>query len=130
MGYPLHGQDISLDITPVQARVGWAVGWKKESFVGADALRAEREAGAARLLMGIRHSGRRIPRPGMLVYSGAIQVGVVTSGTFGPTAGVGIGLALLDRPYSPAGTFVELDLRGRREPFEVVKPPFVETDVD
>jgi aminomethyltransferase len=130
MGYPLHGQDISLDITPVQARLGWAVGWKKDSFVGADALRAEREAGAARLVMGIRHSGRRIPRPGMLVYSGAIQVGVVTSGTFGPTAGVGIGLALLDRPYSPAGTFVELDLRGRREPFEVVKPPFVETDVD
>ena len=130
MGYPLHGQDISPEITPVQARLGWAVGWKKERFVGAEALRAEREEGAARLLMGIRHSGRRIPRPGMLVYSGAIQVGVVTSGTFGPTAGVGIGLALLDRPYSPAGTFVELDLRGRRETFEVVKPPFVETDVD
>jgi aminomethyltransferase len=130
MGYPLHGQDISLDITPVQARLGWAVGWKKEGFVGSEALRAEREAGAAQLLMGIRHSARRIPRPGMLVYSGAIQVGVVTSGTFGPTAGVGIGLALLDRPYSPAGTFVELDLRGRREPFEVVKPPFVETEVD
>jgi aminomethyltransferase len=129
MGYPLHGQDISLDITPVQARLGWAVGWKKESFVGAEALRAERESGASRLLMGVRHEGRRIPRPGMLVYSGAVQVGVVTSGTFGPTAGVGIGLALLDRPYSPAGTLVELDLRGRRETFEVVKPPFVETDV-
>jgi aminomethyltransferase len=130
MGYPLHGQDISLDITPVQARLGWAVGWKKENFVGAEALRAEREAGASRLLMGIRHSGRRIPRPGMLVYSGERRVGVVTSGTFGPTAGVGIGLALLDRPFSPAGTLVELDLRGRREPFEVVKPPFVETEVD
>jgi aminomethyltransferase len=129
MGYPLHGQDISPDITPLQARLGWAVGWKKERFVGADALRAEREAGAARLLMGIRHTGRRIPRPGMLVYSGAVRVGVVTSGTFGPTAGVGIGLALIDRPYSPAGTLVELDLRGRRETFEVVKPPFVETDV-
>jgi len=130
MGYPLHGQDISLDISPVQARLGWAVGWKKDGFVGAAALRTEREAGAARLLMGIRHNARRIPRPGMLVYSGAVQVGVVTSGTYGPTAGVGIGLALLDRPYSPAGTLVELDLRGRRETFEVVKPPFVETDVD
>ena len=130
MGYPLHGQDISLDITPVQARLGWAVGWKKEDFVGAGPLRVEREEGAARLLMGIRHSGRRIPRPGMLVFSGAVQVGVVTSGTFSPTAGVGIGLALLDRPYSPAGTLVELDLRGRRETVEVVRPPFVETDVD
>ena len=54
---------------------------------------------------------------------------MVTSGTFGPTAGVGIGLALVDRAHATPGTIVELDLRGRREPYEVVKPPFVETDV-
>ncbi len=48
MGYPLHGQDLSRDITPVQARLGWAVGWNKETFWGADALRAERAAGPAR----------------------------------------------------------------------------------
>ena len=46
MGYPLHGQDLSLDITPVQARCGWAVGWKKPAFWGRDALLAEKEAGA------------------------------------------------------------------------------------
>ncbi len=45
MGYPLHGQDISLDITPNQARLGWAVGWKKDAFWGTDVLAAEREAG-------------------------------------------------------------------------------------
>ena len=47
MGYPLHGQDITLDVTPVQARLGWAVGWKKDAFWGRDALLAEKEAGPA-----------------------------------------------------------------------------------
>ncbi len=47
MGYPLHGQDISLDVTPNQARLGWAVGWKKEAFWGRDVLLAEKEAGPA-----------------------------------------------------------------------------------
>ena len=130
MGYPLHGQDISPSISPLQARLGWAVGWKKPTFWGAEPLRAEKAAGAARLLVGLRHTGRRIPRPGMTVHAGAEQIGVVTSGTFGPTAGVGIGLALLDRAHTAPGTVVELDLRGRREPYEVVKPPFVTTDVD
>ena len=57
MGYALHGQDISPAITPVQARLGWAVGWKKESFFGSDALRAEKEAGPRRLLRGLRAAG-------------------------------------------------------------------------
>ncbi len=67
MGYPLHGQDISPTITPVQARLGWAVGWKKESFWGQTALRAERAAGPTRLLRGLVASGRGIPRPHMTV---------------------------------------------------------------
>ncbi len=67
MGYPLHGQDISLDVTPVQARLGWAVGWSKDAFWGRDVLLAEKEQGAARLLRGLVATGRGIPRPGMRV---------------------------------------------------------------
>ena len=67
MGYPLHGQDITLDVTPNQARLGWAVGWKKDAFWGRDALLAEKEAGAQRLLRGLVATGRGIPRPGMTV---------------------------------------------------------------
>src|SRR3954452_18743730 len=67
MGYPLHGHELSREITPNQARAGWAVGWKKPSFWGRDALLAERETGPARLLWGLRASGRGIPRPGMPV---------------------------------------------------------------
>ena len=68
MGYPLHGQDISIDVTPNQARLGWAVGWKKERFWGRDALMAEKEAGPKRLLRGLVADGRGIPRPGMMVF--------------------------------------------------------------
>jgi len=67
MGYPLHGQDITRDVTPNQARLGWAVGWKKDAFWGRSALVAEREAGPKRVLRGLVANGRGIPRPGMRV---------------------------------------------------------------
>jgi aminomethyltransferase len=129
MGYPLHGQDLSLDITPVQARCGWAVGWKKDAFWGRDVLVAEKEAGARRLLWGLEALERAVPRAHMAVSAGdgADQrpVGEVTSGTFSPTRKVGIALALLDRTVSE-GDQVSVDVRGRAASFRVVKPPFVE----
>ncbi|PKQ31301.1 MAG: glycine cleavage system protein T [Actinobacteria bacterium HGW-Actinobacteria-2] len=124
MGYPLHGHDLSPAISPVMANLNWAVGWDKPSFFGAAALRAQREAKTGPLLRGLRSAGRAIPRPEMSVYVGDAAVGEVTSGTFSPTLGVGVALALLDRSVK-LGDQVEVELRGRREPFEVVKPPFV-----
>jgi aminomethyltransferase len=129
MGYPLHGQDLSLDITPVQARAGWAVGWDKPQFWGRAVLLAEREAGAARLLWGLLSTDRGIPRPHMTVRTDAQEVvGEVTSGTFSPTLKVGIGLALLDRSVHE-GDELTLDVRGRPSRVRVVKPPFVESHV-
>ncbi|MGW0232305.1 glycine cleavage system aminomethyltransferase GcvT [Actinopolymorpha singaporensis] len=126
MGYPLHGQDISLDITPVQARLGWAVGWKKPAFWGRAVLSAERATGPARRLLGLESRGRGIPRPGMsVVDADGAPVGVVTSGTFSPTRRMGIGLALLDARVNE-GDEVAVDVRGRREAFAVRRPPFVE----
>ncbi|MFW6034240.1 MAG: glycine cleavage system aminomethyltransferase GcvT [bacterium] len=124
MGYPLHGQDVSLEITPVQARLGFAVGWNKPAFWGRDALLAEREAGPVRRLRGLAATGRGIPRPGMTVLVDGVAAGRVTSGTFSPTLRKGIGLALLP-PQVEDGATVEVDVRGRAEPFEVVKPPFI-----
>ena len=128
MGYPLHGQDISLDVTPNQGRLGWAVGWKKEAFWGRAALVAEKEAGASRILRGIVAAGRGIPRPGMGVLSSDATLGSVTSGTFSPTLRKGVGLALLDRSVKD-GDEVFVDVRGRREAFTVTKPPFVTPSV-
>jgi aminomethyltransferase len=129
MGYPLHGQDLSPAISPVQARLSWAVGWKKDGFFGAAALRAEKEAGPRRLLRGLRAVGRGIPRPGMAVRDlDGEPLGVVTSGTFSPTLKTGIALALL-RPDLVDGAAVTVDVRQRREQFVVVRPPFVTAGV-
>lgn len=124
MGYPLHGNDLSTQISPVQARLGWAVGWGKKSFWGDEALRAEKADGPTKILRGLVASGRGIPRAGMSVSSSVgYAVGVVTSGTFSPSRKQGIGLALLDaRVLDSDEVFV--DVRGRREPFVVTKPPF------
>jgi aminomethyltransferase len=131
MGYPLHGQDLSVDITPVQARLGWAVGWGKEAFWGAAALRAERSSGPARSLRGLVAVGRGIPRPGMAVYadSGDAPVGTVTSGTFSPTLRKGIALAFMETGIGGNGAQMYVDVRGRRDAFDLHKPPFVVPEV-
>lgn len=124
MGYPLHGQDLSVDVTPVQARLRWAVGWDKPEFWGKDALEAERAAGPKRRLWGLEVTGRGVPRAGMSVLDGDRRVGETTSGTFAPSLKNGVALALLDADQRP-GAELELDVRGRRLPVRVVKPPFV-----
>jgi aminomethyltransferase len=127
MGYPLHGHELSADISPLQARCGWAIGWNKDAFFGRDALLAERAAGPRRLLRGLRAVGRGVLRPGLNVLHGDAVVGVTTSGTFSPTLKVGIALALIDVDASIAeGQHVDVDVRGRVIECEVVKPPFVE----
>lgn len=138
MGYPLHGQDLSASISPVQAGLSWAVGWDKPSFAGREALADERATGPERRLRGLLAKDRGIPRPHMSVHQGPLvvneadstagslgaPVGEVTSGTFSPTLRQGIALALLD-PSIQVGDEVIVDLRGRGVPFEVVTPPFV-----
>jgi len=129
MGYPLHGNELGPDITPVMALAGWAVGWDKETFWGKDALVAQRAAKASRLLRGLLATGRGIPRAHCEVKdsTGAV-VGEVTSGTFSPTLKQGIALALLERSVA-VGHEVVIDVRGRDLPAQVVKPPFVDVSV-
>jgi len=127
MGYPLHGHELSLDISPLQARCGWAVGWSKDAFWGRDALLAEKAAGLKRSLRGLRATGRGVPRAEMSVLSGSTPVGVTTSGTFSPTLNMGIALALIDTNAGVAdGDVVSVDVRGRTLECEVVKPPFID----
>ena len=130
MGYPLHGQDLSLDITPVQARSGWAVGWQKPAFWGREALLAEKAQGPRRTLRGLEITGRGVPRGHMQVYAGDDLIGETTSGTFSPTKKVGIALALLDTAAGVTdGDLVQIDIRGRRTEARVTKPPFVQPSV-
>jgi aminomethyltransferase len=126
MGYPLHGHELSDDISPVMARAGWAVGWKKPMFWGKAALEKQRAEKTVRTLRGLIAQGRGIPRPGMSVLDadgGAL--GEITSGTFSPTLRQGIALALLEQSVEDGATVV-VDVRGRSEAFTVTKPPFVQ----
>jgi aminomethyltransferase len=129
MGYPLHGQDITLDVTPNEAGLGWAVGWKKSRFWGRDALVAERESGPKRKLRGLVALERGIPRPGMTVsLVSDVPLCEITSGTFSPTLRKGIGLALVPTFVDPDAE-VGVQIRTRREIFASTRLPFVDTSV-
>lgn len=128
MGYPLHGQDLSLDISPIEASASWAVGWKKARFNGRQALLALKDRGASRKSFALKVSDRGIPRQGMKVFRGGHEIGFVTSGTFSPSLKSGIALALLD-PTVTVGEQVEIEIRGRISQAEVVKLPFVPSRV-
>jgi aminomethyltransferase len=129
MGYPLHGHELSLEISPVEASANWAVGWQKESFIGSETLKAQKQDGAPRKSFALKSLDRGIPRAGMAVKNlEGIIVGEITSGTFSPTLKHGIGLALLT-PDVKLGQKLLIDVRGRESQCEVVKLPFVTSHV-
>jgi aminomethyltransferase len=126
MGYALHGNDISTDTDPFEARLGWAVAMGKDDFRGREALAARKEAGPKRLLVGLRSDDRLIPRHGMAVLDGDRPVGEVTSGTFSPTLRQGIAMAYVLPDVAAKGTELAVDVRGRRGAVTVTRPPFVD----
>ena len=129
MGYPLHGHELSLEITPLQASASWAVVLEKEKFKGKERLVAEKAAGPKTAIRAIKITDRGIPRAGMRVLdTGGNEIGIVTSGTFSPSLKTGIALALLS-PQFKSGAEVQVDIRGRTSNGELVKLPFVESHV-
>jgi aminomethyltransferase len=129
MGYPLHGHELTLEITPVQASAGWAIGWKKEGFRGSATLRKQKEENVLPRLYALRASDRGIPRAGMVIrnHEGA-DIGLVTSGTFSPSLKTGIALALINPGYE-IGENVIVDVRGRDSLATIVALPMVESHV-
>lgn len=126
MGYPLHGHELSPTITPVEARCGWAVGWRKPEFRGHQVLRDQKKAGAPRTLVGLRATGRGVLRADAPVLVDGTAVGTTTSGTFSPSLSIGIALALVDTTAAhDVGTDVEVDIRGRMVPTRIAELPFV-----
>ncbi len=121
---PLHGHELGPGITPLQAGLGWVIGWGKPAFRGKEALEAERAAGPARVLRGIATEGRRPPRDHSPVKVGGSVVGEVTSGNFSPVLGHGIALAFLP-PSIEVGCDVAVEVRGTDLAGRVVATPFV-----
>jgi len=122
---PLHGHELGPGITPLQAGLGWVVGWDKGEFRGRRALADERDRGVARRLVGLRTSGRQPPREGSEVLHRGDRIGTVTSGNFSPMLGHGIALALVATSVDTTpGTELEIRQRGRVVPATVVATPF------
>jgi aminomethyltransferase len=129
MGYPLHGHELSLEISPVQASAGWAIGWKKQSFRGSDVLKTQREGGLVRTLKALKSNDRGIPRAGMAIKNAeGAEIGIVTSGTFSPSLKVGIALALIEPQYA-VGDVVTIDVRGRESSATINSLPFMPSHV-
>jgi aminomethyltransferase len=126
MGYPLHGNDIGPDRTPLEAGLGWACDLDSE-FTAVDVLRARREEGLDERLCAFVLTERGIPRRGQDVLVDGEVCGRVTSGSLSPTLDVGIGLAYVPPEVAEAGTKIAIDVRGSVKGAEVRRPPLVDT---
>jgi aminomethyltransferase len=126
-GFPLYGHEITSEISPISAGLGWTVKFDKGDFVGRDALLAEKQAGPKKKVVYFKTGDRRIVRAGAPVYragSADIPIGQVLSGTLSPILNESIGSALVDT--AALTDPLEVDIRGSRLPLQIVKPPFVE----
>lgn len=125
MGYPLNGNDLFPDKTPLEAGLGFFVALDKGDFVGREALLAQKETGLPTRLAAFKMTGTAPPpRPHYPVHFQGQPVGEVASGTQSPSLSGGIGMAYLPPEAAKPGTAIEIEIRGRKFPAEVVKKPF------
>jgi aminomethyltransferase len=117
--YPLHGNDIWPERTPIEAGLGWACALEKD-FTGVEVLRRQKQEGPAQKLVAFVMEDPGIPRTGMLIQEG----GQVTSGTLSPLLEKGIGLGYVDAANAAAETPITIDLRGRPRRARIVPKPF------
>jgi aminomethyltransferase len=123
-GLPLHGHELGPGITPLQAGLGWVVGWDKDEFTGRAALEEERATGPSRRLRGLVADGRQPLRDGSDICVGEQRVGIVTSGNFSPMRERGIGLGFIEADAQLLdGDSVNVVQRGRTLAAELVRPP-------
>ncbi|MCF6094199.1 glycine cleavage system aminomethyltransferase GcvT [Microaerobacter geothermalis] len=122
---PLYGQELTADITPIEAGLGFAVKTDKvEDFIGKEVLKDQKENGAPRKLVGIEMIDRGIPRSHYPVYAGDEKIGEVTTGTQSPTLKKNVGLVLIKKEYAELGQELDVEIRGKRLKAAVVKTPF------
>lgn len=128
-GYLLYGADADETRTPYEAGCGWVVKLQKGDFIGREALLKRKEAGFREKLTGVRLLGRGVPRHGCGVWLGDRKLGELTSATFAPSLGTGIGVGYLEAPAWEAGIQVEVEIHGKRVAAETVKGPFRQNSV-
>lgn len=125
MKFALYGHELSSEISPLEAGLGWITKLGKGDFIGRDALLKQKEKGVPRRLAGLVMTGKGIPRDGYPVFDGDQQVGTLTSGTMSPILRVGIGLALVTPECSGVGKELTVGIRNRKVECRIAKTPFI-----
>ena len=126
-GYSLYGHELTSDTTPIEAALGWAVALDKPCFNGREMLAAQKKDGVSRLCIAFKMTGKSAPpREQYKIFSTdgtGREIGEVTSGTQSPSLGCGIGLGYVESTHAKFGTDIEIEIRNRRFPAQVVKRP-------
>lgn len=126
-GLPLYGHDLTPDITPVEAGLSFAISKRRRTeggFPGAPRLLGQLRDGPARRRVGIRPEGRQPVREGAAIFADGRQVGEITSGGFGPSAGAPVAMGYVESAFAADDTPLELEVRGKRLPARVAPMPF------
>lgn len=126
VGNVLYGHELDEQSTPIEARVNFAVSFEKGDFVGRPALWEQKQNGTKKTLVGFKMLDRSIARDGYAVSKDGRKIGVVTSGSYAPSVGCGIGMAFIEPSFKEIGTKIQIELHGRMADAEIVRKPFVE----
>jgi aminomethyltransferase len=121
---PLYGNELSKDVTPLESGIGFFVKLGKDNFIGKEALVKQKAEGLKRKTVGFEMKDRAIPRHGYEVYVGEEKIGTVTTGYAAPTVKKNIGLALIDAKYADLGTKINIKVRSKMVPAEVISKKF------
>jgi aminomethyltransferase len=125
MGYPLYGQDLDEERSPLAAQLGWALDLGKPDFLGRQALVEEQQRGPEMLLVGLVGRTRAVPRPPADILCAGAKVGYVTSGGYSPVLERGIAMGYMSRAHASEGTQVEIVTHGRAQQAEIAGLPII-----
>jgi aminomethyltransferase len=123
-GYPLYGNELTEEHTPLEANMEWVIKWGKGDFIGREALWKQKQNGLQTKLLAYELLERGVPRPGSKIYKESVPGGDTTSGTFSPSLQKGVGLAYAPISWNTSGTRVEVEIHNKHVPATVVALPF------
>lgn len=126
-GMCLYGNDIDETTTPLEAQLNWVVKLDKKDFIGKAVLAKQKQEGVKKLRVGFRMKERGIPRPHYDAQKDKKKIGYLTSGTFSPLLGIGIGIGYVETPYAKIGELVDIVIHDKQSKAEITKFPFYDT---
>jgi aminomethyltransferase len=126
MCYPLYGNDLSDETTPLEAGLGKFVALDKGKFIGSDVLVEQKSKGVERKLVAFTMTDKSPPpRPHYTIHANSGKVGEITSGTQSPTLGIGIGMGYVETATAAAGSSIEIEIRGKKFGAVIQKKPIL-----